>query len=98
MNDVVIETVEASSDLIVELLRYQKEWLAWALKQGESPTKGGILADEMGMGKTLQGIALVLAKREILRRTDENATHSIPSTKVRYRTVRQSDIVMRNCK
>lgn len=65
--NVVTETVEASSDLIRELLRYQKEWLAWALKQEESATKGGILADEMGMGKTLQAIALVLAKREIIR-------------------------------
>ncbi|KDP22729.1 hypothetical protein JCGZ_01831 [Jatropha curcas] len=65
------ETAEPPSELIVNLLRYQKEWLAWALKQEESATKGGILADEMGMGKTIQAIALVLAKREILRKTSE---------------------------
>ncbi|XP_065874135.1 DNA repair protein RAD16 [Euphorbia lathyris] len=64
---VIAETTEAPADLIIPLLRYQKEWLAWALKQEESPTKGGILADEMGMGKTIQAIALVLAKRDILR-------------------------------
>jgi len=56
------ETAEAPSDLTMPLLRYQKEWLAWGLKQESSVSKGGILADEMGMGKTVQAIALVLAK------------------------------------
>ncbi|KAL3363864.1 hypothetical protein AABB24_012887 [Solanum stoloniferum] len=64
-NEFLCETAEPSSDMIVPLFRYQKEWLFWALKQEESSSKGGILADEMGMGKTIQAIALVLAKREL---------------------------------
>ncbi|KAG5596034.1 hypothetical protein H5410_037266, partial [Solanum commersonii] len=64
-NEFMSETVEQPSDLIIPLLRYQKEWLAWVLKQEESIVRGGILADDMGMGKTVQAMALVLAKREI---------------------------------
>ncbi|XP_043688463.1 ATP-dependent helicase rhp16-like [Telopea speciosissima] len=63
------EIAEPPPDLLIPLLRYQKEWLAWALKQEESEITGGILADEMGMGKTIQAIALVLAKRAIHRST-----------------------------
>ncbi|WMV38993.1 hypothetical protein MTR67_032378 [Solanum verrucosum] len=58
----------APSDLILPLLRYQKEWLAWSLKQ-ETIFKEGIHADEMGMGKTVKAIALVLAQRELKKAT-----------------------------
>ncbi|KAK6789785.1 hypothetical protein RDI58_013585 [Solanum bulbocastanum] len=57
------ETAEQPSDLIIPLLRYQKEW--WALKQEESITRVGILADEIGMRKTVQDIDIVLSKCEI---------------------------------
>ncbi|CAI8583038.1 unnamed protein product [Vicia faba] len=63
-SEMLNETAEASSDFIVPLLRFQKEWLAWAFDQ-ENNFKGGVLADDMGMGKTIQAIALVLAKREL---------------------------------
>ncbi|CAI9787751.1 unnamed protein product [Fraxinus pennsylvanica] len=78
-NDMVAETVDPPSELIMPLLRYQKEWLAWSLKQEESTIRGGILADEMGMGKTVQAISLVLAKREISRAAFGNELPS-PST------------------
>ncbi|CAL5211710.1 unnamed protein product [Lathyrus oleraceus] len=83
-SEVMNETAEASSDLIVPLLRYQREWLAWALEQENSVSRGGILADEMGMGKTIQAIALVLAKREFqqMSREPDEHPHSPGSSKV----------------
>lgn len=46
--------MEAPPELLMTLLPYQKEFLAWAVKQERGDIKGGILADEMGMGKTIQ--------------------------------------------
>ena len=43
--------------------RFQAEALTWLSQQEEGAVRGGILADEMGMGKTLQMIALLLARR-----------------------------------
>ncbi|RAL39380.1 hypothetical protein DM860_002913 [Cuscuta australis] len=79
-NEMVFEVADAPVELTMPLLRYQKEWLAWALKQEESFSKGGILADEMGMGKTVQAIALVLAKRELKRAVGEHSLLSFPPT------------------
>lgn len=46
--------MEPPADLLMELLPYQKEFLGWAVRQEQGHIKGGILADEMGMGKTIQ--------------------------------------------
>lgn len=64
-NEFMSKIAEQPSNLIIPLLRYQKEWLAWALNQEESTARDDILADDMGMGKTIQAMALVLVKREM---------------------------------
>ncbi|GKV35688.1 hypothetical protein SLEP1_g43925 [Rubroshorea leprosula] len=64
VNENIDESAEAPQELTLPLLSYQKQWLGWALRQELSAIKGGILADESGMGKTLQAIALVLVKRD----------------------------------
>ncbi|CCE61429.1 hypothetical protein TPHA_0A03530 [Tetrapisispora phaffii CBS 4417] len=47
--------------LSIKLLPFQLEGLAWLVdKEENSPYNGGVLADEMGMGKTIQTIALLL--------------------------------------
>eukprot|EP00898_Chlorokybus_atmophyticus_P001429 jgi/Chlat1/2287/Chrsp17S02793 len=59
------EKLEPPSELLLPLLPFQKEWLAWSIKQETGPLKGGILADQMGMGKTIQAISLVVTSREL---------------------------------
>ncbi|XP_042476102.1 ATP-dependent helicase rhp16 isoform X2 [Macadamia integrifolia] len=65
-------------DLLIPLLRFQKEWLPWALKQQELEMRRGILADDMRMGKTIQAIALVLA-RQGNRQSTSGSDGSSPS-------------------
>ena len=52
------------------LLPFQLEGFSWMLAQEKNTaTKGGILADEMGMGKTLQTISVIAARKEDVRPT-----------------------------
>lgn len=49
---------------MTRLLPYQHEGLAWMCNQEEeADCRGGVLADEMGMGKTLQMISLIIKRR-----------------------------------
>jgi DNA repair protein RAD16 len=44
-----------------KLKPFQLEGLNWMVRQEQTQFKGGILGDEMGMGKTIQAIALLLS-------------------------------------
>ena len=65
---------EAPQSLTATLLPFQREGVSWMYNQEDSEIKGGILADEMGMGKTLQTITVILDNRPKLQ-------HSKPGTK-----------------
>ncbi|KAG0210473.1 DNA repair protein rad16 [Mortierella sp. GBA30] len=56
------ELADQPEGLKLKLLPFQREGLGWMRKQENTPFKGGILADEMGMGKTIQMISLLLSE------------------------------------
>ncbi|KAL9548007.1 hypothetical protein MBANPS3_005884 [Mucor bainieri] len=60
-----VNPVEQPDGLKLSLLPFQKYGVGWMLAQEKLDTfKGGILADEMGMGKTIQTIALLLSDKK----------------------------------
>lgn len=44
-----------------KLKNFQLEGLDWMIKQEQSRWKGGLLGDEMGMGKTIQAVSLIMS-------------------------------------
>lgn len=48
--------------LALTLLPFQREGVSWLKRQEQGPYRGGILGDEMGMGKTIQTIALLMTE------------------------------------
>ena len=44
-----------------QLKSFQLEGLDWMMKQEKSKWKGGLLGDEMGMGKTIQAVSLIMS-------------------------------------
>ncbi|TFK56241.1 hypothetical protein OE88DRAFT_1652900 [Heliocybe sulcata] len=55
------EKAEQPANLKAQLLPFQLESLFWMRKQEKGEYAGGMLADEMGMGKTIQMIALMIS-------------------------------------
>jgi DNA repair protein RAD16 len=44
-----------------QLKSFQLEGLDWMMRQEKSQWKGGLLGDEMGMGKTIQAVSLIMS-------------------------------------
>eukprot|EP00493_Phyllostaurus_siculus_P025523 UN25867 len=56
----VINARPKPDHMVASLLPFQKEGFGWMIDQENSDLCGGVLADQMGMGKTIQTIALLV--------------------------------------
>ncbi|OQR93562.1 DNA repair protein [Thraustotheca clavata] len=63
----IIPGKKPAPQLTATLLPYQQEGLAWMVNQEASTYRGGILADEMGMGKTIQAVSCMLEQVRLER-------------------------------
>ena len=52
---------EQPKDISRQLKSFQLEGLDWMTKQEKTKWKGGLLGDEMGMGKTIQAVSLIMS-------------------------------------
>jgi len=59
----VVRKAETPRLMTTKLLPFQQEGLYWLLEQEKSDIGGGLLCDEMGMGKTIQMISLMVASK-----------------------------------
>lgn len=64
LDKIKVERAEQPEGMNIRLLPFQLEGLNWLLKQEDGEFGGGVLADEMGMGKTIQTIALFMTDTE----------------------------------
>lgn len=56
------ELVDTPGNMAVRLLKHQQIGLSWLVRMEESNSRGSILADSMGLGKTIQAIALIVSR------------------------------------
>jgi len=59
----VLETQKAEQPASINrrLKPFQLEGLSWMMRQEKTDYKGGLLGDEMGMGKTIQAVSLIMS-------------------------------------
>ena len=58
----IAPTAAEQPDTITRKLKsFQLEGLNWMIRQEQSHWKGGLLGDEMGMGKTIQAVSLIMS-------------------------------------
>ncbi|KAJ2147290.1 hypothetical protein IW136_000166 [Coemansia sp. RSA 678] len=58
------ELIDTPSEMTVPLMDHQREGVAWMVRGERNKTRrGGLLGDDMGMGKTLQSLALMVANK-----------------------------------
>lgn len=55
------KVAEQPTEITRKLKSFQLEGLDWMMRQEESQWKGGLLGDEMGMGKTIQAVSLIMS-------------------------------------
>jgi hypothetical protein len=75
----------APPGLAADLLPFQVEGQSWMFAQEHTPYRGGILADEMGMGKTIQTIATILDHRPKLQHCTQSHPKCSPDASHAYR-------------
>ncbi|OQO04510.1 hypothetical protein B0A48_09432 [Cryoendolithus antarcticus] len=59
----VLEPIQAEQPESInrQLKTFQLEGLSWMTRQEQTGYKGGLLGDEMGMGKTIQAVSLIMS-------------------------------------
>ena len=55
------ERIAQPENITRRLKPFQLEGLNWMIKQEKTQYKGGLLGDEMGMGKTIQAVSLIMS-------------------------------------
>lgn len=61
MPTITPEPAQQPSGITRKLKPFQLEGLNWMMRQEKTQYKGGLLGDEMGMGKTIQAVSLLMS-------------------------------------
>lgn len=56
-----VERAEQPKTITRRLKPFQLEGLSWMIRQEQTHYRGGLLGDEMGMGKTIQAVSLIMS-------------------------------------